>query len=126
MDIIAEVLSKHTNTKLLFNKSSNKFMKVNTLAKYFGDKSMWYPRLSCCYGTKMKSLKVLTTECINSNYYPKIILADCICRIEHDLGFHTWKNSQKVPMGVYVDPIEKHFPFFAYPEYSADRDLVER
>ena len=32
MDVIAEVLSKHTNTKLLFNKSSNKFTKVNTLA----------------------------------------------------------------------------------------------
>ena len=33
MDVIAEVLYKHTNTKLLFNKSLNKFTKVNTLAK---------------------------------------------------------------------------------------------
>ena len=28
MDVIAEVLCKHTNTKLLFNKSSNKFTKL--------------------------------------------------------------------------------------------------
>ena len=74
----------------------------------------------------MKSLKVFTTECINSNYYCKTILAACICRMEHDLEFHTWKNSQKVPMGVYIDPIEKHFQFFAYPEYSEDRDHVEK
>ena len=62
MDIIAEVLSKYTNTKLLFNKSSNKFTKVNTLAKYFGDKSAWYPKLSSHYPSKMKTLKVLSTE----------------------------------------------------------------
>ena len=78
MDIIAEVLSKHTNTKLLFNKSSNKFIKVNTLAKYFGDKSVLYPKLSSCYPSKIKTLKVLSTECIKSNYYPKTILVACI------------------------------------------------
>ena len=89
MDIIAEVLSKHTNTKLLFNKSSNKFTKVNKLAKYFGDKSVWYPKLSSHYSSKMKTLKVLSTESINFNYYPKTILAACICRIEHGMEFHT-------------------------------------
>ena len=46
MDVIAKVLCKHTNTKLLFNKSLNKFTKVNTLAKHFGDKSVWDPKLS--------------------------------------------------------------------------------
>ena len=96
MDVIAEVLCKHSNTKLLFNKSSNKFMKVNTLAKYFGDKSVWYPKLSSRSASKMKTLKVLSTECINSNYYPKTILAACICRMEHDLEFHTWKMHKKI------------------------------
>ena len=100
MDIIAEVLSKHKNTKLLFIKSSNKFTKKNTLAKYFGDKSVWYPRLFSYYPSKMKTLKVLSTECINSNYYPKTILVACTCGIEHDMEFHTLKNLQKVPMGV--------------------------
>ena len=74
----------------------------------------------------MKTLKVLSTECINSNYYPKTILAACICRIEHNLEFHAWKNSQKIPVGVYIDPIERHFQFFAFPEYSAERELNER
>ena len=36
MNIIAEVLSSHTNARLIFNKSSSKFTKVNTLAEYFG------------------------------------------------------------------------------------------
>ena len=92
MDIIADILSKHTNTNLLFNKSSNKFSKVNTLAKYFGDISVWYPKMSSCYGTKMETLKVLSTECINYNFYPKTIMAVCICRIEPDMEIHTWKN----------------------------------
>ena len=126
MDIIAEVLCKHTNTKLLFNKSSNKSTKVNTLAKYFGDKSVWYPKVSSRSSIKMKKLKVLCTECINSNYYPKTILAACICRIEHDLEFHMWKNSQQIPMGVYIDRIERHFQFFAFPEYSEERHQTER
>ena len=82
--------------------------------------------MSFHYGTKMKTLKVLSTECINSNFYLKTILVACICRIEHDMEFHTWKNSQKVPMGVYIDLIKRHFQFFAYPEYSVERELIER
>ena len=74
----------------------------------------------------MKTLKVLSTECINSNYYPKTILVACICRTEYNLEFHTWKNSLKIPIGVYIDPIKRHFQFFAFPEYSPERELIER
>ena len=36
------------------------------------------------------------------------------------------ENAQKNPVGVYIDPIERHFQFFALPEYSAERELTER
>ena len=42
------------------------------------------------------------------------------------MEFHTWKNSHKVQIGVYIDPIERHFQFFAFPEYCAERELIER
>ena len=42
------------------------------------------------------------------------------------MEFHTWKNLQKIPMGENIDPIEKHFQYFAYPGYSVERELIER
>ena len=81
MDIIAEVLSSHTNTRLLFNKSFSKFTKVNTLAKFFSDKLVWYPRTGIQNQCNVKLLKDLCSDCINITYYPKTILACCIYRI---------------------------------------------
>ena len=74
----------------------------------------------------MKLLKELCSDCINSTCYPKTILACCICRIEHDLQFQDWKRSHKIPVGIYIEPIERHVQFFAYPEFNNQRELVER
>ena len=96
------------------------------MAKYFGDKSVWYPRTGIQNQHNVKCLQDLCSDCINSTYYPETILVCCICRIEHDLQFHDWKRSHQIPMGIYIEPIERHFQFFAYPEINNKRELVER
>ena len=45
MDYIAQAISEQSNCKLLFPKSCNKSTKVNILSKYFGDKTVWYPKV---------------------------------------------------------------------------------
>ena len=44
LDEIAKVLSQLSSCKLMFPKSSSKHTKVNIISKYFGDKSVWYPK----------------------------------------------------------------------------------
>ena len=44
LDYIAQLVSKMSGCKLLYLKSANKATKVNILSKYFGDKSVWFPK----------------------------------------------------------------------------------
>ena len=44
LDEIAKVFSQLSGCKLLCSKSSSKHTKVNVISKYFGDKSVWYPK----------------------------------------------------------------------------------
>ena len=43
LDIISSVVSQYTKKKSVFNKSANKYTKVNTLSTLFGDSSVWFP-----------------------------------------------------------------------------------
>ena len=33
--------------------------------------------------------------------------------------------SQKVPIAMYIPPLERHFQFFAYPEFDESRNQIE-
>ena len=65
----------------------------------------------------MRSLCQISTDCILSTY-PKTILAASYCTIQHDLKLHDWKMSHKIPIAMYIAPLQRHFQFFAYPEYD--------
>ena len=43
LDIVNSVVSQYTKKKSVFNKSANKYTKVNTLSRLFGDSSVWFP-----------------------------------------------------------------------------------
>ena len=60
-----------------------------------------------------------------STYYPKTILASSFCHIQHELHFHDWKMSHKIPIATHIGPLNRHFQFFAYPEYDIKRNEVE-
>ena len=56
LDYIAQVVSKMSGCKLLYPKSANKATKVNMLSKYFGDKSLWFPKIQVRKHNKIESL----------------------------------------------------------------------
>ena len=56
LDIISSVLSKITKRKAIFNRSANKYTKVNTISRLFGDGSVWFPPIVRKKLRRVKSL----------------------------------------------------------------------
>ena len=45
LDIISSVACQFTKKKSIFNKSANKYTKVNVLSRLFADSSVWFPNI---------------------------------------------------------------------------------
>ena len=125
MDYIAQTVSEQSNCKLLFLKSCNKSSKVNILSKYFGDKTVWYPKSSKIDHKEVESLCKIAKKVILSSFYPKTILAACVSRVTHEYEFHEWKSNQSIPISTFVTPLNRYFEFFAYPKKSEKRNQIE-
>ena len=125
LDYIAQVVSKMSGCKSLYPKSANKATNVNMLSKYFGDKSLWFPKIQVRKHNKIESLFTLSRAVIMSKYYPKTILAASVCTITHELEFYDWKLNQHIPIITYITPIQQAFEFFAFPEKLEKRNQIE-
>ena len=125
MDYIAQAVSEQSDCKPLFPKSCNKSTKVNILSKYFGDKTVWYPKSSKCDHKEVESLCKIAKKVIFSSYYPKTILADCVSRVTHEYEFHEWKCNQSIPISMFVTSLNRYFKLFAYPEKLEKRNQIE-
>ena len=131
LDAIAKVIFDFTG-KMPFHLSSKKEAKVNTIARIFGDKSVWQstrkkldtPEESDAINST-QSLKEISRKYILSVHYPKELICASYCKLNFHNEVQRWKANTTVPLKVKVSNTNIRHEMYSYPGFCQHRNQIE-